>query len=252
MAVRAPSYTFEQLLAVVGRKASRGLQDDLGTIIVNNTISWIHDKYDFRWTTAPLPPFYLVPNAQDYGAPAVIIPSDFYGLRWAELIRTDNEPPYRYPLTIIKDLLPTHARYIPHAICYVPDSQVFRIFPRFIDNCGSPTYLITGVYKKVPPKILTENLATTFLPSDDVYFPLWIEVAKYIMWQIDSDPRAGSVTVANGQVSMTGQAAIAHDMIEWCASREGLELGDPAISPAEPLVAGIGSTAGMLGLGFAW
>lgn len=252
MAARLATYTWTDILTIIGRKASRNLQDDLGSYIVNNTLNYVHDSYDFRWTTATLPPFYLVPNAQDYGTPAVVIPPDFYGLRWAELIRTDNQPPYRYPLTIIKDLLPTHARYIPHAICYVPDSQVFRIFPRFIDNCGSPTYMIHGVYKKVPPKILTENLATTLLPSDDVYFPMWIEVAKYIMWQMDSDPRAGSMTVANGQVSMTGQAAVAHEFVEWVASREGLELGDPTISPAEPLVAGIGSTNNMLGLGFGW
>jgi hypothetical protein len=252
MANRPSTVTWEQVLAIAGRKASRGIQDDLGAYIANLTLNWVNDKYDFRWTLKTLPPFYGIPSEQDYGAPAVIIPSDFYGLRWANLVRTDNMPPYRQPLAVIKDLLLTHARYLPHAICYVTDRQAFRLFPRFPDNVGSPTYLIEGQYKFLPPKITAETLATTLLPSDDVYMQMWIETAKWAMWQTDSDPRAGQITDANGQISANGQAAVMMQMIDWVASREGLELGDPVVSPAEPLVTPGPFRPNMLGLGFGW
>jgi hypothetical protein len=252
MANRTSTITWEQVLAVIGRKSSRSLQDDMGPLIVNLALNWVWDKYDFRWTTAALPNFYAVPQEQDYGAPAVIIPPDFYGLRWANLVRADNYPPYRQPLTIVKDLVLTHARYLPHAIGYVPDRQCFRLFPRFPDNVGSPTYMIEGVYKKLPTKITAATLATTLIPSDDIYTQMWIETAKWVMWQLDSDPRAGAMTDANGNISYSGQAAVMMDMIDWVASREGLELGDPQISPAEPLVVPGPYRPNMLGLGFGW
>lgn len=250
MAARLNQYTWNDVMAIIGRKGSRGLEDDLATYIANMTLNWVSDKYDFRWTTGTLPPFYLVPNEQDYGGPAVVIPPDFYGLRWCNLVRTDNTPPYRQPLALIKDLQTTHIRYLPHSMCYVPDKQAFRLFPRMPDNLGSPTYLVEGVYKQLPFPIATETLATTLLPSDDVYFPMWVETAKWIMWQMDSDPRAGQMTSANGQMSYSGQAAVMMDMIDWVASREGLELGDPVISPAEPLVSQGPYRPAMFGLGF--
>jgi len=224
----------------------------MGAYICNVTQNWISDRYDFRWTLATLPPFYCVPDAQDYGEPAAVIPSDFYGLRWANLVRTDSSPPYREPLAIIKDLMPTHARYIPHAICYVPNKRAFRLFPRMPDNLGSPTYFVEGEYKVLPPKLQATTLQTTLIPSDDVYLQMWIEVAKWVMWQLDSDPRAGNITDSNGQVGFSGQAAVAMEMIDWVASREGLELGDPVISPAEPLVTTGPWRVNITGLGFGW
>jgi|SRR5579871_669055 len=252
MAVRPTTYTWNDVMSIVGRKSSRGLVDDLGPIIANATLNWVWDKYDWRESIGQLPPFYLVPNEQDYGAPTVTIPTDFYGLRWCNLVRTDNTPPYRQPVTVIKDLQTTHIRYLPHAIGYISEKKAFRLFPRIPDNIGSPTYLIEGVYKKRPAKITTENLSTTLLPFDDIYFEMWIETAKWVMWQMDSDPRAGQITMANGQISSNGQAAVMMNMVEWAASREGLELSEPIISPAEPLVSQGPYRPALFGLGFSF
>src|SRR5690348_7316461 len=124
MSQRTATYTWSDVLNHIQRKSSRGNQDDMGVFIANRTINWVWDKYDWRESLATLPPFYLVPNEQDFGAPAVTIPSDFYGLRTANLVRATNIPPFRYPLKIIKDLDITHVRYLPHAIGYNANKQV--------------------------------------------------------------------------------------------------------------------------------
>lgn len=252
MAVRTQTYTWADVLSIAMRKSSRNIVDDYGTYIANMTLNWVWDKFDWRESIATLPTFYLVPNEQDYGAPTVVIPSDFYGLRWANLVRIDNVPPYRQPLAIIKDLQTTHIRYLPHAIGYVPEKQAFRLYPRVPDNIGSPVYLVEGVYKKRPTLLTASNLVTTLLPFDDIYFQMWIETAKWVLYQSENDPRAGVITSSNGVINATGQAATMMDMIEWVASREGLELGDPVIAPAEPLVTQGPYRPAMFGLGFSF
>jgi hypothetical protein len=252
MAVRTPLMTWQDVLSIAGRKAPRAVVDDYGAYIANMTLNWVWDKYDWRESMATLPPFYLVPNEQDYGAPTVAIPSNFYGLRWCNLVRSDNIPPYRQPLELIKDLQTTHIRYLPHAICYVPEKQAFRLFPRIPDNIGSPTYFIEGVYKIRPGIIQANALATTPLPFDDIYFQMWVETCKWVIFQSENDPRAGAITDSNGQINATGQAAIMMQMVDWVASREGLEMGNPTISPAEPLVSQGPYRPAMFGLGFSF
>jgi hypothetical protein len=250
MSARPSTYTWANVLDIIRRKIPAATDRDLQVHIVNNTMNYVWDKYDWRESLASLPPFYLVPNEQDYGAPAVVIPQDFYGLRWCNLMRASNVPPYRQPLAIIKDLQPTHIRYLPHAICYVSDKKAFRLYPRIPDNIGSPDYLVEGQYKTRPAKINVNTIASTYLPFDDIYFDMWIETAKWVAWEMDSDPRAGQITWQNGQMTATGQAAVMMASIEWVASREGLELGDPVISPSEPLVSQGPYRPQMFGVGF--
>ena len=252
MSQRLATYTWNDVLNIAGRKATRSLTDDLAAHLCNITLNWVWDKYDWRESLTTLPPFYVAPLVQDYGAPQLVIPSDFYGLRYANLVRLDSQPPTRQPLSIIKDLLPTHVRYLPHAICYVSDKKAFRLFPRIPDNCGSPQYMVEGQYKNRPALITAGNLATTFLPFDDVYLEMWIETFKWVQWATDSDPRAGQITMSNGNLVTTGQAGVMMSMIDWVASREGLELGEPTISPAEPLVSIGPYRPNMFGLGFSF
>lgn len=253
MAQRTPTRTWNEVLSIIGRKISRNVQDDLGVYIANAALNFVWDKYDWRESLGVFPPFYLVPNEQDYGAPAVSVPSDFYGLRWCNLVRTDNTPPYRQPLRVMKGLETTHIRYLPHSIGYVSEKQAFRLFPRIPDNIGSPTYLVEGQYKKRPTEVTVDTLTTTVLPFDNIYFQMWVEVAKWAAYLYDGDPRAGEISYANGQVAgATGQAAVAMQMVEWVASREGLELGEVSVAPAEPLVQQGPYRPAMFGLGFSF
>jgi hypothetical protein len=249
MAARISTYTWQDVLSTAGRKFPKSLQDDFAPVICNMTQNYVWDKYDWRQSITTLPPFYMVPNEQDYGAPAIVIPSDFYGLRMARLIRTDANPPYRTPLKIIKDLEETHVRYLPHSICYNVDRKAFRLFPRFPANLGGVTYFVAGTYKNLPP-LVTASTLTTILPFDDVYFEMWVETMKWVAFQLDNDPRAGQITVQDDQVQATGQAATMISLIMWAASREGIELGDSTFSPSEPLVTSGNYAPGMLGLGW--
>lgn len=172
------------------------------------------------------------------------------GLREARLLRASTVPPFRQPLQIIKDLELTHVRYIPHAINFIPASKAFRVYPRVPENIGSPDYMVEGEYKIKPAKITAANLANTLLPFDDIYFQVWVEVMKWQAFVLDNDPRAGAITVANGQTTYTGQAAVAQQKLEEMASNEGLELGDPVIAPAEPLVTNGPYRPNMFGIGF--
>jgi hypothetical protein len=116
MSERLGTFTYGDALLTACKGISRQIQDDYGQVIVNIALYDIWMKYDWRESTAVLPPFYLIPNEQDHGAPAVAVPGDFFGLRWANIRRSSTIPPMRQPLQIIRDLVLTHIRYIPHAI----------------------------------------------------------------------------------------------------------------------------------------
>lgn len=251
MAQRTAQYTFADILNVAGRKFPKTLSDDLGPVLCNLTQDYIWDKYDWRASLTTLPPFYLAPSVQDYGAPAVVIPTDYYGLRTANLLATNTTPVSVIPLKIIKDLQPTHIRYLPHAISYVSDLAAFRIFPRCPDNVGSPTYLIGGTYKNRLARVTAADMKTATLPLDDNYFEMFVETMKYIAYVMDGDQRAGQITINNrGEFTTTGQAGVAKALIDWAASCEGLEMGDPEISPSEPLVVSGQWAPGLYGLSF--
>jgi len=250
MAERTSTLYWGDCVRVAGRKISKSLLDELTPTLVNLTNAYIWDKYDWRMSISTLPSFYCVPNQQTYGAPANIIPTDFYGLRTAQLVRTDNVPPLTFNLTIVKDIQPTFIRFLPSSICYDQATQAFRLWPRFPSNIGCPTYMITGTYKIRPPKIAANAIDSTLLPFDDMFFEMFTETMKYVAYTLDNDPRAGQISAVNGQINATGQAAVAKGLIDWAASCEGLEMGEPEISPQEALVVTGTWTSDPFGIGF--
>lgn len=250
MSERLGTFTYGDALSTACKGISRQIQDDYGQMIVNMAINDIWMKYDWRESTAVLPPFYLIPNEQDHGFPAVSVPGDFFGLRWANIRRSSTVPPMRQPLQIIRDLLLTHIRYIPHAICYEPSKQCFRLFNRVPENIGSPEYGVEGKYKKRPAKITNVNTLITVLPFDDMYVTAWVETMKYHAMNIAGDPRAGEFQSNGTQTTYSGQMARAHFAIDQMAKAEGLELGDPVIAPNEPLVTNGPYRPNMFGIGF--
>lgn len=250
MAERTATLTYGDALSVATKQLSRGIQDDFGHLICNLSVNDIWMKYDWRESLAVLPPFYLIPNEQDHGAPAAAVPPDFFGLRWAEIVRQSTVPPMRQELQVIRDLKLTHIRYIPHAICYEPSKNCFRLFNRVPENIGNPEYMIEGKYKIRPTKITAANITTAFLPFDDTYFHVWVEMMKYHGMNILGDPRAGEVSYANGTFTYSGQCAKAHMALDAMAGTEGLELGDPVIAPNEPLVTNGPYRPNMFGIGF--
>lgn len=214
-------------LAIANRAVGRPVLDDSAAYIVNVATAYIWKRYDWRETIAALPPFYLIPMTQDYGAPFYGVPLDYAGLREAYLVQLTSTPPARYPLRILRNLKLEHTQGLPRDIGYVRDQKCLRLYPRPPANLGSANYLIDGTYKKVPPIITATTLQDTLIPWDDMYLQEFVTALRWAALQTAEDPRAA-------------QKKIELDMLlDQMAANEGLELGDPSIAPAEPLVGGV-------------
>lgn len=219
----ARTYVYQDVIDLVSRQVPRIVESDAATFISNMAMAEIYKRYDFRETLGVLPPFFLVPNTQDYGSPAVVVPTDFLGIRKAYLVRLNTTPVYRQSLQPIKDLELTTVRGIPGAIGYEPATASLRLFPCAPENLGAPDWIVTGEYKKRPTKVTPGTLSSALLPFDDMYLLTMSEVFKWIAWTVAGDPRA------QPQLLLAERA-----MVEM-ASNESLELGDVVLAPAEPL-----------------
>lgn len=222
------NYTFDKVLKIVNRNVPANVKEDHSAEICNQTWNLIWSRYDWRESIKTLPPFYLIPNEQDHGAPFIDVPSDFLGLRKVDLVSLASNPPIVKPLKVIKDLELTHVRFFPHSISYNMDTRAFRVFPRVPDNIGAPNYMIVGTYKKTPT-LITSSTMSTVIPTKDIYISMWIETMKYFSYLFSSDQR------------MQTQLGIALSTIDNAAREEGLELGDYQISPSEALVNNYGT-----------
>jgi hypothetical protein len=236
MALRTPSYTYGDAFSSIQRQYPRVIEDSNAALIANMATDMIWHRYDWKQSIKTLPPFYLVPNEQDHYYPAAVVPSDFYGLRKANLCRTQSEPPAHYPLSIIRDLELTHQRALPSSICFDRAQSAFRVFPRVPNNIGAPDYVIEGEYKCFAPKVSAAGLMATIIPFDDTYIRVMLESLKWAALNLAGDPRAGEVGYEMGSTKFTGQMGKMMAAIDDMAGKEGLELGDQVIRPAEPLI----------------
>lgn len=218
----AVTKTFAEVLTVAG--LARRQEDDTASYIINLALKELWNAYDWRETLAELPPFYLIPGEQDYGSPFSIIPSDFRGLRKAYVVQTVSTPPNRRELAIIRDIRLTAALNLPTDIGYEPTTKTIRVFPRVPNNIGATDFLIEGTYKKRVPQMTNTGFNGTMI-FDDEYFSVLVAGVKWASYALSDDGRADKKWVQF------------HQMIDEMASAEGLDLGDPSIAPAEPLVA---------------
>lgn len=230
------TYTFTDLTNAGQRVLPRSVESDAAAFICNIAMNEIWQKYDWRESLVTLPPFYLIPNEQDHGAPAVAVPADFLGLRQAYLVHLLATPVYRQPMTPLKDLGLTTSYGLPGQIGYQADKAAFRVFPRVPMNIGAPDWCIQGVYKNRPTKLTAANMSSTLLPFDDLYFSNMLAVYKWAGYVMAGDQRAGGIqTNKQGNSVYTGAYAEAHDAIDRMAMTEGVELGDVNIAPSEAL-----------------
>jgi hypothetical protein len=63
-----------------------------------------------------------------------------------------------------------------------------------------------------------------------------LESLKWAALNLAGDPRAGEVGYEMGATKFTGQMGKMMAAIDDMAGKEGLELGDQVIRPAEPLI----------------
>lgn len=220
-------------LNIANRAFGRPVEDDHAAFLANTAVAYMWKRYDWRQTIAALPPFYLIPLVQDYGAPFYAAPLDFSGLKTANLIQLSANPPAKKELRIIRNLREDHAQGFTRAIGYNPEQRAFRLFPRPPANIGASNYLVDGSYKKVAPVVTATSLQNTLIPWDDQYLNEFITALRWAALSTADDQRA-----ANKKAELDV-------LLEAMAANEGLDLGDQVVAPSSPLVGGIPS--GFLG-----
>lgn len=217
------TYTWADALTRVGGQYARNIEDANAIFAANEAQFLIWDMYDWRETLEELPPFWLIANEQDYGAPTAVIPSDFQALRRAYLVNVDSNYG-REELKIKRDIMRTNMRALPRDIGYAPETNTFRTWPRCPEGLNPSQWLVDGTYKKKPTKITTSNIASSLLPWDDRHFRVACTALKWAL--------APEISPEKDKLFVSAVYQI-RDM----ADKEGLDLGDPqGISPAEPLV----------------
>jgi hypothetical protein len=233
------TYTYADALNFVRTQVPATTEDQKAATICNIGTNLIWNAFDWRETIEVLPPFWLTSWTQDYGAPLVVVPSDFLGLRTAQLTDISSVPPAKYPLKVLKFLEPTHMKALPHAISYEPSVNSFRLFPRVPSGIGPARFKIDGTYKKRPTLVTAANYTSTNLPFDDLYFQVWLEVLRWAAMSATGNERAGAaVKNPNGGVHYSGQLGTAMAMINAMADNEGFNLGDTTVAPSEGLSSG--------------
>ena len=221
----AKTFTYTDVLNVVGKAVPKTIEDQFSSLACNvgTNLAWY--GYDWRESLKTLPPFYLIANEQDHKLPPAIVPSDFHGLRKCQLSQIQNTSIHKRPLDPTKDLQLTHIKDIPKSIAYEPSISGFRLFPRVPENMGAPEWFVEGTYKCRPTKITNVTLSTT-LPFDDMYFNVLVECVRWGFQMLSGSPVAAQ------------QLPLALTAIDQMATQEGLNDGDPRISPSEALIGG--------------
>lgn len=216
----ASTKTYEQALRMASHGYPKGMQDSHAADCCHMMVDKIWRRYDWREAMASLPPFFLIPSQQDYGAPQSAVPSDFLGLRRAWMWNIGGERPTYYPILVRGRLDRTEVTGLPvESISYEANLKKFRIYPRASSGLDSSKWIIDGVYKTNPPQVAVSALGTDTLPWDDLYFDAVVRTLRWII--MGSDPQQEQVILG---------------MISRMAGFAGLEEGPVPVHPAEALV----------------
>ena len=206
---------------------------DAQIISADKVNSKIWRAYPWRWSTETLTPIALVDSTQDYSG----IPTDYFRLLRARIVRTDTSPNEVYePLDILNKLEPHLWSVSPRlikAISYEGHLSKFRI-ERAVQITSPTTYQIQGEYQFIPTKIT--NTSNT-LPFPDQYFDVFVEGLKWEFYKFADDARAGTARwdETAGMFVCTGQAAEFYGALYDMAASEGYASGD-TIAPQDPLM----------------
>jgi hypothetical protein len=231
----AKTYTYGDVISLISRQVPKATEEDTASFILNMALNKIWKRYDWPESLAPLPPFSLIPGEQDHGSPQASVPSDFYGLREANLVELTGLPAVRTDLHVHRNIPLTDFTGMPREIGYEPSVSAFRVHPRVPLNIWAPLYMIDGKYKVRPTKLTASVIHSTLLPFDDIYIDMWVAVAKWAAWDLAGSPLAGEVVYSTRGISYNGQLAKAMNAIDAMASDAGLLLGDGTVAPSEPI-----------------
>lgn len=219
----ARSLTVGSALTLAASKSPKLLQDGWGARFADEVLSYMWTRYPWKQSIVELPPFHLVADEPDYGAPLLAVPSDLFALHSA---RVRNSNGYiGDPLDIRRELGIMQSFGEPRAIAYQKEVRAFRVSP--IPNVSAPDWWIEGSYKTTLTKVTNLNANSYILPFDDVYFSVFRQgLAWKIKQELLEDPKADLAFILFSR------------MLERMASDEGVNEGADVIVPSDPLELG--------------
>jgi hypothetical protein len=221
----------------------RLVKDRQAATICNRALLEMWDEYDWRESIAEHPPFYIIPNIQDYPGvgPFNVTPTDFRGLRQIYIVHAQSDPPSYQPLNVLRHLEPTTSTNIPSTISYEKSISGYRLFPRPPKSIGAPKWFVAGNYK-IEPTSVTNNTLASNIPLADDFLETFIQGIKWAAFDMAGDQRAGGTQVQDRFKVHTGQYGVFQAAILAQAMEYGLDDGDPKVAPSEPLaVTGFGN-----------
>jgi hypothetical protein len=219
----AKTLTYGEVITAISKKISRTTEEDFAALLMNNAIAEIWKRYDWRESLDVFSGFWLSPKVQDYGSPLGAVPTDFEGLRTAQLVQFTGSPARIIPLEITKFLDKTNVQSFPSSISYNPDTSSFRVWPNVPESWGVPEYMITGTYKKLPPRVQSSTYQGTVLPFDDKYFYPIVETALWKGYELNGSPMEEKAILKSLSA------------IDEMARDQGLNDGDGTITPSSSL-----------------
>lgn len=228
------TYSYADAWNYIAPQVRRHAEDNFAATIANVATSEVWKKYPWKEFIVELPPFFLSPEKQDYGAPIVAVPANFHGLYKAYLVQLTAQPRF-WPLKILRDRDLTSPAFYPHAISYNRAKAAFRVYPRPQSGIGTCDYLIAGEYKKSPSLVTPGTMQNTLLPWEDAHFQNFCTVLRWAV--ISQGGPTNGLLYERGEYRLGGVQAEAAAAIEQMASDEGLLLGDSVIAPSEALFA---------------
>jgi hypothetical protein len=221
----AKTYTYSDAITIVGAALPSLKVAAHGATMADEVNGLIWNFADFGFTLGEMTPFYLVPATQDYFSPLVTIPSDFIGLRSAELHWTDGSSTrFLHPLLPRRGAENTVREELPTLMAYLPETETIRLYPQPPASLPSGQYIVTNIrYKKQPTKVTTSTLISV-LPFDDRYFPVFQAGLRWVGLR-----DTGSQAAPNAQATFFA-------MLTEMANREAYESNEDSQRPGEPLV----------------
>jgi len=214
----AKTLTAGKAVEFLAAKYPKIAHDAVGARFASEIRDIMWNFYPWKVSLGDLQPMALVQNQADYGPPAYILPTDFYGLHDVWLRSFNDE---FIPLSVSKEV-PISATPLTPSTVAVTENGYLRFHPRPVYY--SPDWWFEGKYKKSTTSITPSNLNSTVLPWDDMYFPVF---RRGLIWKFKdeflSDPTAFQ------------DFAQFRSMLQEMANRESGQDGITTIHPSHGL-----------------
>lgn len=228
------TYTPQQALDVARRMVhgipTSALQARVADVV--NSEIWL--AFPWRWTLGTLTAVTLSDGVQDYANTH----SDFQRFVHPRLAQT-NLSPIEYREIGVKEYLGvelTRKGSIESIrnVAYLPVDNKFRL--DFSPVITSPTVVQLQGYYQVKPTRITDSNLTAVYTNPDQYFNVHVEGMKYWFYQLNDDPRAGTVVIArDGRKQYTGQMGAYYDALQQMMMNEDASDGQTFMWPEDPL-----------------